>query len=872
MTPATDLACGVDARRKHLFGNPDWNGLDYLEVSGDQRSLCVHFFGAIPQGIGIANVVIDGGRRIRGIRATKVEIDPSRDPELDDCLRITLDRPGDFSTYRLCLIEAAAPPAEPVIDRGVAVAASRALAPMAQSAADGAATRPFHGLDPRYACLEFSFKVDCASDLDCKVDGACAPTPLVEPDVNYLAKDYASFRQLILDRLALVMPEWLERHVPDLGITLVELLAYVGDRLSYYQDAVATEAYLDTARRRISVRRHARLVDYLMHEGSNARAWVTVATTSDLPPLALPDFYFMTGFRDVPAASGFVVRHDDLEPFAPDLYEVFEPLADGRGDTVTFYAAHSTIHFYTWGDLECCLAKGATRATLLDEAPHAPGDASVAERVLHVQAGDVLILEEVLGPTTGKDADADRSHRHPVRLTAVTPSTDPVLGRLVIEVEWEPEDALPFSLCLSARLGSPDCRWIGDVSVARGNVVLVDHGRRAGETLDPVEQEDVPGPCACEGSVLDHTRRPLLFRPGLQGAPITFAEPLAPGLSAFSSIPQDPRRGLPSIVLTETSDDGAPAATWEPRPDLLASAAADRHFVAEIDDEGQAQLRFGDGELGRQPAGGTRFDTAYRIGNGPAGNVGIGTIDYLVLRRGTVSADAITPRNPLPAQGGTAPESTAEVKLLAPYAFRSRRERAITADDYARLAERNAKVQRAAAQLRWTGSWYEARVALDPLDAYADDTAVFAETAASLFPYRRMGHDLAVVQASYVPLTLALEVCVSPHYARGAVKAALLRVFSNRAAPDGTLGFFDPDRLTFGEGVQLSRIVAAAMSVPGVETVRVNGLARRDAPKPAAGAPVPVVLPLGAMEIAQLDNDPNFQENGTLDLVLRGGR
>ncbi len=91
------------------------------------------------------------------------------------------------------------------------------------------------------------------------------------PEINYLAKDYGTFRQLMLDRLALIMPDWRERHVPDLNITLVELLAYVGDYLSYYQDAVATEAYLDTARQRISVRRHARLVDYRLHEGVNAR-------------------------------------------------------------------------------------------------------------------------------------------------------------------------------------------------------------------------------------------------------------------------------------------------------------------------------------------------------------------------------------------------------------------------------------------------------------------------------------------------------------------------------------------------------------------------------------------------------------------------
>ena len=80
----------------------------------------------------------------------------------------------------------------------------------------------------------------------------------------------------MLDRLALMMPG-LERAPRARSlVTLVELLAYEGDRLSYLQDAVATEAYLRTARRRISVRRHARLVDYRLHEGCNARALVFV--------------------------------------------------------------------------------------------------------------------------------------------------------------------------------------------------------------------------------------------------------------------------------------------------------------------------------------------------------------------------------------------------------------------------------------------------------------------------------------------------------------------------------------------------------------------------------------------------------------------
>src|SRR6185436_19261624 len=118
---------------------------------------------------------------------------------------------------------------------------------------------------------------------DCKPRPDCPPPQRSEPDINYLARDYASFRQLILDRLAVIMPDWRERHVPDIGVMLVEVLAYVADYLSYYQDAVATEAYLDTARQRISVRRHARLVDYVLHEGCNARAWVFVQVSSDLP-------------------------------------------------------------------------------------------------------------------------------------------------------------------------------------------------------------------------------------------------------------------------------------------------------------------------------------------------------------------------------------------------------------------------------------------------------------------------------------------------------------------------------------------------------------------------------------------------------------
>ena len=878
MSTRDPLACGSRARRQKLFGNARWNGLDYLDVLDDRLTLCVHFFGPVPEGLTKANVCVEGGRRVRDLRVVAVDIHRSGDPEIDDCLHVTVDRVGDFSTYRLCLVAEGEPCHPP------------GKAP--------------HGIDPRFACLDFTFRVGCPSDLDCVSDAACLPALRPAPDIDYLAKDYGTFRQLILDRLALIMPDWRERHVPDLGVALVELFAYVGDYLSYYQDAVATEAYLETARQRISIRRHARLVDYHLHEGANARAWVAVETAADLEPIPARSVYFITGFAGVPAASGRVVRHVDLELVPPSAYEVFEPLV-APDAVLRFRAAHSRIVFYTWGEHECCLAKGATRATLLDAAPRAhqpepedrpphPETSPVAygrrhsdpppptkpietPRILALQAGDVLIFEERLGPATGNPADADPAHRHAVRLTSVAPAVDGLLDDTpVLEIAWAPEDALPFSLCLSSRLPAPDCRRIDDVSIARGNVVLVDHGRTGHQDLGPVDTRETFGECGCEGSLVEWTIVPTPFRPVLEAVPLTFAEP-APDRSvpASHAVGNDPRRALPAMWLTEYGgphSEAGPAAgpRWTPRRDLLSSESEDRDLVAEMDDDGRAHLRFGDGELGRQPAGGTRFQATFRTGNGPAGNVGRETIAYLVMRDGTLSADAVLPGNPLPASGGTPAEPVAEARLLAPHAFRERLERAITAEDYGVLAERDPRIQRARGELLWTGSWYEARVAIDPAGSEDAAPALLDAVADRLYRYRRVGHDLAVVPAEYVPLDVAIEVCVCAGAQRAAVKAALLDAFGSGLSRRGSPGFFHPDNLTFGRGIHLSRLIATATAIPDVSAARVVRCKRLDVP---AGDELDSgVLVLDGREVARLDNDADFPENGVLELILRGGR
>jgi hypothetical protein len=865
----TSLTCDSERRRETVRQHDKLSGLDYLEVGPNQRTLTVHFLGKAPHGshkLTEKNVVIEGGRRIRNIKALKAVTHPSGDPEFDDTLEVIVDRAGDFSAYTLRIV-----------------------------ARDShGRPQPHPSFDPRYDAVEFNFKVDCPGDLDCATEPECPPAERQQPEISYLAKDYASFRQLILDRLALVMPDWQERHVPDIGIALVEVLAYAGDYLSYYQDAVATEAYLDTARQRISVRRHARLVDYQLHEGSNARTWVTVKTEADPFDLHPSDFYFITQPKKAPSSFGVALTQVDLQNVSDSGYEVFEPLTD---ETITLYESHYQMHFYTWGDAECCLDRGATSAVLIgelvkeaEEAPSTPGEAQYGQQdqqpvydrsesdhresgspKLHLRPGDVLIFEEVIGPKTGNASDADHTHRHAVRLTRVEAASDPLNGQPLVEIAWAVEDALPFPLCLSVLGPPPDCKIIHNVSVARGNVILVDHGRTIEENQDPVPVKETIERCECEEMPSETALIAGPYRPTLKQAPLTFAEPLAPKTPAARALIQDVRKTLPQVRLTgDPAPSGDPL--WLPQADLLGSGYGDQHFVAEIADDGRAHLRFGDGELGRQPAPNMKFKAVYRAGNGPAGNVGAESISHIVFRPKKGSGRILLVRNPIPASGGTASEPIAEARLFAPHAFRQELQRAIIADDYRALVERDfaGRVQRAAATLRWTGSRYEALVAVDEMGKEQVDPALLAAIYRRLARYRKIGHDVRVESARMVPLLIEMNICVHPHYLRGHVKAELLARFSNRVLADGRKGFFHPDNLSFGDGIYLSQLVAAAQSVEGVESVEVSRLERLgEGPNHEIEFGL---LTLGPLEIAQVDNDPSLPENGTFTLKIGGGR
>ncbi len=97
---------------------------------------------------------------------------------------------------------------------------------------------------------------------------------LPKPVIDYTNKDYASLRDAMLALARYRLPEWTDQTPTDLGVLLVDLFAYMGDVVLYYQDRIANESFLHTATERRSVLHLLRLIGYELRP--------PVAATADL--------------------------------------------------------------------------------------------------------------------------------------------------------------------------------------------------------------------------------------------------------------------------------------------------------------------------------------------------------------------------------------------------------------------------------------------------------------------------------------------------------------------------------------------------------------------------------------------------------------
>ncbi|WP_251096593.1 hypothetical protein [Streptomyces sp. Caat 7-52] len=858
--PDSAIGGGVDrdARRALVLSvaRPRLDGIDFVEVLSNhagtpghisgapqQRTLAVHLLrGPVPPGVGSGPddpsvAVLRGVRpdpRVNPVRvvwaysARAVAGDATHPPEPE----LAGVRDGDRALVSSSV-------AESIRARVLIVRTSTSgdLSTYVLRLRGGAGEPTPPGFDEVLAQAPFTFGVDCPTELDCREETTGFPRDTPSPVLDYLARDYEALRTRLLDRLAVLLPSWTDRSPADIGITLVELFAYLGDRLAYRQDAVGGEAYLATARRRTSVRRHARLLDYRVHEGCAARAWLAFTTDSErfLPP-GMP-------VADVPTGAGG--RSAAAEPTVAAAVDSGAVVFETRA-RVRLVPDRNELRLHAWGDRDHSLPAGATSAFLSVPEGHAP----------ELSAGNVLVLAE-LG-ASGTPSDGDPARRFAIRLVRdpiehEDPLSDPPK---VLELHWHRDDALPLPL----RVSRPTADGAAVTAIAQANVALADHGATfSAEALDP--------PRAGQSGAY----RPRLLRTGLAWAdPVHSAQPGRAAdpsgwESATAALRPDPTRAVPQLEL----DDGA--RLWTARPDLLGSSRVASHLMVETESDGVSVLRFGDGKTGRRPAPGTVFTARYRIGGGSRGNVVRDSLCRLLPHPEATDVSGITVTNPLTAAGGTDPQPTAEVRELAPQTLRSE-QRAVTAADNARIAVRNAGVQGAVGRQRWTGSWYAQEVALDPVAALAEDPAVPRLVARLLETRRMAGVDVELARAVPVPLQITLMCCVDSGFPQAQVERRLRDLLSARDLADEGRGFFHPDNLAFGRPVFLSDLVAVAMSVPGVALAQVTHFARMGArPGATAEALARGRLEAASREVFRCDSDPDRPESGRVDLELRGG-
>ena len=194
--------CGQKERRD-LVAASALSGIDFVEVFDNeapdesrQKLLILRLLQPIPAADSLTadNLVVEGGARVTGIRvlwaARLVDVTAASPPaataaerallaghlpgaaDRDHYLVFRVDGEGDYSTYTLRLVSGPDDPAPP------------------------------DGFDLRLTAVDLFFKVECPSDFDCRPANECPPETFDEPRIDYLAKDYRSFRRLLLDRMA----------------------------------------------------------------------------------------------------------------------------------------------------------------------------------------------------------------------------------------------------------------------------------------------------------------------------------------------------------------------------------------------------------------------------------------------------------------------------------------------------------------------------------------------------------------------------------------------------------------------------------------------------------------------------------------------
>jgi Baseplate J-like protein len=820
---------------------------------------------------------IGGGHRVLGgpatgqVQVTQIVL-PSPNPEHK--LILTVQPIGDYSTYTLNL--------------------------------------NFANIDPLLDRIPFKFRPGCFST-ECTPKQKFKPAPPATA-IDYLAKDYDSFVHTMIAAMIQRVPGWQPTSEADLDRVLLEIISVGADELSDYQDRVMNEAYLTSARKRVSLARHGRLMDYHIHQGNQASTWVAMRlapveifvmpsgflawtgeavnastaqvfmTQAETPPLFEIDPAFATELDASSVSSGLrdrfirnkielsttlanlqlTVKTTDREWLLTDTdnHEIFF-IKRGK-EKLNVYAPDlhpwlNELELYTWNGAIPSLAAGSTTADLKLEDP-SQERAEYIQNLLRRRRINYLLIQEWLNPATGLTAGRDPTKRQLLKLrpgiAAATAKQDLFTGDWFVRVQWDEKDKLQRNYCFTI-----DCatNQPTQVSLFHGNLAEVHHGRP--------RQIAFKAP----GTILGANQ--YYFQPTKWGTLC----PLPPEPLAYQATL--PGGEIPPQSTLEVTIGGD---SWKETIDLIHSddtAKAGDRFIVETDELGQSVIRFGNGTNGRKLAAPAIVTCEYQVGFGLDGNIGADTLLHgglFVSLETNPDAALLKPTepgkpsiwNPFDVTNGCAPEPVTEIIRRVPEAYRFRQLRAVTLQDYVKRAEELPEVSKAAARYAWTGSWRTVQIAIDPVGTTTLDDPLREKLARHLNAVRLIGEDLEIRPPRFVPLAIQVKLCIDRAYWSEDVRFGLEQEFSDGFTADGRMGFFHPDRWTFGQELHASQILGRIQSIEGVEHVISISLKRWNEPTPGTDK----IANLRPNEIIQVRNNPDHMETGFIKFDLQGGR
>lgn len=708
--------------------------------------------------------------------------------------------------------------------------------------------------------------------------------------LDYATRDYDGFRQLLLSVIDRRGTEWSERAAADVGIMVVELLAYELDRLAYAGDRVSEEGFLATARRRESARRHAALGDYVLDRGNATRGlqWFELATGCALPlpartvvatPADPRDRSAMPVYAETIAAAELDARRNwfRLVHAAPAGSRALR-LALGAGRDLRALGVASGQLLIVGQPLDRNTTPPGQRLTPADR-PLVLADGEVVQ-VARVMARGVELVQPVRR-TWPAGADGACVLGNVVEVRRGITSEWTLVGRGGAAVGEVPDDQLVrrrIDVVRRLRIEVEDGRAAWRTRPAlrarwkAAHDAMTRAGRRArdgelgvdqiGPLLDSAAAElramlvaierDIPddlvdaGRVAWPGQTIDLPVPSAHDDAGPAGQPILW---------------MDPDRDHPERSETLAVAVGVAGSwtRWTEQPDLLRSGPDAHHYVVEIDGNSRVALRFGDGQTGAILPAGCQVMARWVTGDEAGDDLHAGALTC--GRDGALPAGILATSNPLPTTGGRPPEAL-DGSVAARVALGLDRPAVpVTAADYqAILALRDPREIRARGMDRIAGRIAESRVTaahgrVDLVIRPASGVAAGALLEATrdwVERNRLAGTTVEVRLARSLAIDIGVVVEVHPDLSAAELRRDLQREL--------TRAFGDTQPVALGRKRERSEVYRVIEKVPGVlwSQVVVFDLAGR---KPAGA--LEVIAP-AADQVVRCAGDDDQAANGTV--------